>query len=62
MNNKKDKEESSHKNQLNSTPTDMFQLEPTKTLNSTNQSQNNNSKLKSAESKDFDQPNLMFMI
>ena len=62
MNNKKDKEESSHKNQLNSIPTDMSQLEPMKMLNSTNQFLNNNSKQKSAESKDFDQLKHMLMI
>jgi hypothetical protein len=49
MKNKKDKEEFSHKDQLNSTQIDMFQSELMRMLELTNQSQNNNSKLKSAE-------------
>ncbi len=54
MKNKKEQEESSLKDQLNSTQIDTFQSEPTKTFESTNPSQNNNSKLKSQESKDSD--------
>ena len=54
MKNKKDKEESSLKDQLNSTQIDTYLSEPTKMLESTNQFLNNNSKLKSPESEDFD--------
>ena len=54
MKNKKDKEECLLKDPLNSTPTDMLLSEHTKTLESTTLSQNNNSKLKSAESEDID--------
>lgn len=54
MKNKKDKEEFSLKSPLSSTPIDTYLLEPTKTWESINQSLNNNSKLKSPESEDFD--------
>lgn len=54
MRNKKEQEKSSPKDQLNSTPIDMFLSEPTKTLESINPSQNNNSKPKSQELKDSD--------
>ena len=54
MKNKKEQEESSLKDQLNSTQIDTSQSEHTKMSSLTNQFQNNNSKLKSQESKDFD--------
>ena len=54
MKNKKDKAEFSVRDQLSSTLTDTSQLEPTKTSDSIIQSQNNNSKTKSAESEDID--------
>lgn len=54
MKNKKDKAKSSLKNQSSSTPIDTSQSEPMKTSESINQSPNNNSKLKSPESEDFD--------
>jgi hypothetical protein len=54
MKNKKELEKSSLKDQLNSTQIDMSQSELMKMSDSVNQSLNNNSKPKSAESKDFD--------
>jgi hypothetical protein len=54
MKNKKDQVKSSLKDQLNSTQTDMSQLELMKTSNLINQSLNINSKPKSVELKDFD--------
>ncbi len=54
MKNKKGKAEFSVRDQLSSTLTDTSQLEPTKTSDSIIQSQNNNSKTKSAESEDID--------
>ena len=62
MRNKKEQEKSSLKDQLNSTQIDMSRLEPTKTLNSTNLSLNNNSKLKSAELEDIDFIEFYFIL
>lgn len=62
MKNKKDKEEFSPKDQLSSTPTDMFQLEHMKTSDSINPSPNNNSKTKSVESEDFDLQGILLFI
>ena len=54
MKNKKDQAKSSLKSQLSSTPIDTSQSELMRTSESTNQSQNNNSKLKSPELEDID--------
>ena len=54
MKNKKELEKSSLKDQLNSTQIDMSQSELMKMSDSVNQSLNNNSKPKSAESEDID--------
>jgi hypothetical protein len=54
MKNKKDQEKFSLKDQLNLIQIDISQSELMKTSNSINQSPNNNSKPKSAESEDID--------
>ncbi len=58
--NKKEQAEFSPKDQLSSTPIDMSQSEPMKTLNLTNLSPNNNSKTKSQESEDIDPTYILF--